>query len=252
MSLSIQSVSFGRGYAWIAQAVPYFSHNPLGWIGAIIVLFLISLAMSFIPILGSIAFSIFSLVVAGGYMLGCATYHEGGEFEFQHIFAGFQETYLKRLVLLGVFYTVASFAVFILVGILAFVMMGGFEFFQEIQQAQPEDIQSYMADMLLLVLIAVALFTPCIMAVWFAPAIIVSSDETVLSAMTMSFNACLKNILPFTLYGIIAFIAGILATLPFMLGFLVLIPVLSASVYVAFLDCFNRDSSNDPEQLLPR
>jgi hypothetical protein len=251
MSLTIQSTSFGRGYSWIAEAFSYFTRNPLGWIAAVVVFFLISAVVSLIP-LGSFVLNVFYPIIVGGFMLGCVAHKEGDSFEFQHLFAGFKEPYFKRLALLGVFYTIATFVAIILVGILAFVMLGGFEFFQEIQHAQIEDMSDYATDILLITLIAITLFTPCIMAIWFAPSIIVTSEETAVSAMTMSFNACLKNVLPFTLYGIVVFVLAILASIPLFLGHLVLIPVLSASVYVAYLDCFKSDISDDPTQLLPR
>ncbi len=251
MSLCIQTTSFGRGYAWIAEAWPYFRRNPLGWIAAMVVFFLISMVVGIIP-LGGIVLNIFYPVIVGGFMLGCIAHKEGGSFEFQHMFAGFKEPYFKRLAMLGVFYTIITFTVIILVGVLAFVMLGGFEFFQEIEQASIEDVSAYATDLMLLSLIAITLFTPCIMAIWFAPTIIISSEETPVSAMLLSFNACLKNILPFALYGIVVFILAILASIPFMLGYLVLLPVLSASVYVSYLDCFKSDISDDPTQLLPR
>ena len=250
MSLFIQSASFGRGYAWIAEALPYFTRNPLGWIASMIILFLITMVVSLIP-LGSFVLNIFYPVVVGGFMLGCIAHKEGGSFEFQHIFAGFKEPYFKRLAILGAIYTGATIMAVILLAILAFVMLGGFEFFQQLEQAQVEDISAYVPDFMLLTLIAMALFTPCIMAIWFAPAIVISSEETAVSALLMSFNACVKNTLPFTLFGIVAFILIILASIPLMLGHLVLLPVLSASVYVAFLDCFKMDTSNDPTQLSP-
>lgn len=251
MSLYIQTTSFGRGYAWIAEAWPYFRRNPLGWIAAMVVFILISMALSIIP-LGGIVLNIFYPVVAGGFMLGCVVHKEGGSFEFQHMFAGFKEPYFKRLAMLGVFYTILTFAAVILVGVLAFVMLGGLEFFQEIKQAQVEDFSAYATDFMLISLIAATLFTPCVMAIWFAPTIIISSEETALSAMLLSFNACLKNVLPFILYGIVVFILAIIASIPLMLGYLVLLPILSASVYVSYLDCFKSDISDDPTQLLPR
>lgn len=250
MSLYIQSTSFNRGLAWIIEALPYFTRNPLGWLAAMAVLFLLSLVLGIIP-LGGLVLNIFYPVIGGGLMLGCVAHKEGGSFEFQHLFAGFKEPYFKRLTLAGVFYTIASFVVIVLMCVLVFVIFG-VEFFQKIGQGQIEDITQLAPDLLLLSLIAILLITPCIMAIWFAPVIIISSEESALSAMQMSFNACLKNIGPFTLYGLIIFILAILAFIPVMLGYLVLVPILSASVYVAFLDCFKSDISNDPTQLLPR
>ncbi len=87
------------------------------------------------------------------------------------------------------------------------------------------------------------------MAMWFAPIIIISSEKTALSAMLLSFTACLKNILPFILYYIVVSILVFIAFIPFMLGLLVLIPLVSASVYVSYLSCFKSDTGDDPTQL---
>ena len=172
MSLFIQSAGFGRGYSWIAEALPYFTRNPLGWIAALIVLFLISMVMGIIPF-GTFVLNIFYPVIIGGYMLGCKAHHDGGSFEFQHLFAGFKEPYFKRLVMLGVFYTMATIVALILMMVFAFIMLGGFEFFQELEKAQVEGISAYAQDFMLLSLMAILLFTPCIMAIWFAPAIVI-------------------------------------------------------------------------------
>lgn len=148
--------------------------------------------------------------------------------------------------MLSVFYTVLVLAIFI------FVMLGGFIFFLEIEQvigqAQVEDIIAYTPALILISLISNT-FHIFIMATWFAPTIKISSEETALLAMLLSFNACLKNLLPFILYGIVVFILSIIAAIPLMLCYLVLIPVVSASLYVSYLSCFKSDVGDDPIQL---
>jgi uncharacterized membrane protein len=57
-------------------------------------------------------------------------------------------------------------------------------------------------------------------------------------AMKASFRGCLRNWLPFLVYGVIAFILALLATLPAGLGWLVLLPVLTGSVYAGYKDIF--------------
>ena len=132
-------------------------------------------------------------------------------------------------------------------------MFGGFKFFLEIEQvigqAQVEDINAYTTALILISLISIILFTFFIMATWFAPTITISSEETALSAMLLSFNACLKNLLPFILYGIVASILAIIVAIPLMLVYLVLISEVSASVYVSYLSCFKSDIGDDPTQL---
>ena len=250
MEISIQSVSISRGISWVTEALPYFTRNPLGWIAAIVVIFMLSIIISFIPFVGTLALNLLYPVVIGGYMLGCKAHYSGDSFEFQHVFAGFKEPYFVRLIILGAIYTAATIVMLILFMILVFITLGGMEVFHQLEQGQLSDITQYQQSFILLTLVGAVFFLPFIMAMWFAPVIIISSDETPISAMVMSFKACLANILPFTLYGIVVFILAILAALPLMLGYLVLLPVMSASVFVAYLDCFKEDTTNEPAQLI--
>jgi uncharacterized membrane protein len=59
-----------------------------------------------------------------------------------------------------------------------------------------------------------------------------------LAAMRMSFVGCLKNVLPFLLYGIVMLILSFLAAIPVGLGFLILFPVMMASMYTSYRDIF--------------
>ena len=79
---------------------------------------------------------------------------------------------------------------------------------------------------------------PLYMALWFAPALIVFHNLAPVESMKASFFACLKNIIPFLLYGVILIVLGVLAAIPFGLGFLVLIPVIIASIYTGYRDIF--------------
>ena len=76
------------------------------------------------------------------------------------------------------------------------------------------------------------------MAIWFAPALVFFNNMPPLDALKASFNACLKNILAFLVYGLIVLVLMFFAALPAGLGFLVLIPVLSGSVYASYRDIF--------------
>jgi uncharacterized membrane protein len=79
---------------------------------------------------------------------------------------------------------------------------------------------------------------PLVMAVWFAPALVALHQMGALEAMKQSFFGCLKNVLPFLLYGVILFIAGVIASITVLLGWLILGPVLAASVYTAYRDIY--------------
>ena len=92
--------------------------------------------------------------------------------------------------------------------------------------------------MLLAVLIMLALMLPVVMAIWFAPALVVFHERGAVEAMKESFAGCLKNIVPFLLYGVVLFVPAIVATIPLGLGWLVLGPVVAGSLYTAYRDIY--------------
>jgi uncharacterized membrane protein len=76
------------------------------------------------------------------------------------------------------------------------------------------------------------------MAYWFAPALVAIDGLSALAAMKLSFIGCIRNVLPFLLYGIVMFVLTILASIPLLLGLLVLLPVMIASMYTAYRDIY--------------
>jgi len=67
---------------------------------------------------------------------------------------------------------------------------------------------------------------------------VVFHDHGAIDALKGSFFGCLKNILPFLIYGLILMVASFIATIPLLLGWLVLGPVIGASVYTAYRDIY--------------
>jgi uncharacterized membrane protein len=65
------------------------------------------------------------------------------------------------------------------------------------------------------------------------------------TAIGDSFRACLKNIPPMLVYGIVIVLASIIASIPFMLGWLVLLPVLFTSQYYCYKDIFMQGTADE-------
>jgi uncharacterized membrane protein len=76
------------------------------------------------------------------------------------------------------------------------------------------------------------------MALWFAPALVIFRGTAPVDAMKISFAACLRNIVPFLLYGLLYIVAAIIASIPFGLGWIVLAPLVMISLYVSYRDVF--------------
>jgi uncharacterized membrane protein len=229
-----QSVPAGRGVGWITDGFGLFKMAPGIWIANIVIFFVIVMVLSFIPIV-SLVLNLFMPVFTAGFMLGCRDLDEGNDLQISHLFAGFQNR-TGALVAVGALYLVM---IIIVMGVAfgGMFMAGGGTAMME----NPEAMQNgaMPTAMLLAVLIGTALMIPVVMAYWFAPALIVFNEELgVIEAMKMSFMGCLKNIIPFLLYGIVAMVLAVVASIPLMLGWLVLGPMLIGSMYVAYKEIF--------------
>jgi len=109
-----------------------------------------------------------------------------------------------------------------------------------------------MGGALIALLVAMALLIPLLMAYWFAPALVVLRNMTAMDAMKLSFLGSLRNMWPFLIYGVIAFILMMIAMIPFGLGMLILVPVLNASIYLGYKDIFPAEAEQETDSpMLP-
>ena len=227
-----RTVSAGQGWAWITGGFDLFKKQPGIWIALVVVLFVIVLVLAFIPLLGALATVLLMPVFVGGMMLGCQALQRDGPLEMGHLFAGFK-TQTGNLVALGAI-AIAGWIV-VMVPVILIVGVGAFF------GAMSGDAAGAVAmggSFLIAWLIAMALSVLLYMALWFAPALVVLHGVAPVAAVKQSFFGCLKNVVPFLLYGIIMMVLSIVATIPILLGWLVLGPVLIASVYVAYEDIY--------------
>ena len=229
-----RQVAAGQGWQWIVEGFGLFKKSPIIWVVLFIILFLIAIALHFIPILGPLVLYLLSPVFFGGLMVGCKAQQNGEELEIAHLFAGFKKN-TNSLIALGGVYLVGQILIF---GVM--FIFGGGAIFALMRGGQPDlaAMTAAMSSAMLAVLIGLALYIPLAMALWFAPALVIFNDVQPVPALKSSFNACLKNIIPFLIYGIALFLLSIIASIPLLLGFLVLVPVIFTSVYTGYRDIF--------------
>jgi len=227
-----RGVAAARGWDWIVGGWNLFKKQPGVWIGLTVIALVIFVVLSFIPFVGPLALTLLGPVFGGGVMLGCRALDEGGELEIGHLFAGFREKF-GTLAAAAAIYLAAYVAIMVVVmlitGASMFAMMGG---------ASPEMSAGAVMGILLAMLIAMALMVPVAMAIWFAPCLIVFNQRGAVEAMKESFSGCLKNIVPFLLYGLVFMIVGFVAALPLFLGWLVVGPVFAGSIYASYRDIY--------------
>jgi uncharacterized membrane protein len=224
-------VPAGHGWTWIASGWDVFKREPALWIGMVLSLVVILVVLAFVPFFGSILSMALSPVFTAGLMIGCRTLEEGGQLEFRHLFAGFQ-TRTGTLIGVGLLYLAATIAIVLVVGGIT-----GASMFALFAGGAPAAGTAF-TTIALAVLIMLALMVPLAMAIWFAPPLVVFNELSAFDALKASFLGCLKNIVPFLLYGLILLGFAILASIPLCLGWLVLGPVIGASIYTSYRDIY--------------
>ena len=224
-----------RGVAWYTEAWAIFRQAPGTWVLIFLVFLVLSIVFAIIP-LGGLVSSVAYPAVAAGLMIGCRELEQGGSLRFGHLFEGFKKN-AGNLLLVGVLYLVGAMAIGFIVGIGMAVAIPAF--LGGAPMGDPFANLAVMVPIFILVfLVAIALMLPLFMAIWFAPALVTFHDMQPMAAMKASFRGCLRNFVPFLLYGIVGLLFLIVALLPFGLGLLVFGPLTWASMYTGYRDIF--------------
>ena len=232
-----RAAEISRGMAWLSEGFGYFQKDILAWVGVTILLFVIIIALAFIPLLGNLAIGVLMPIFIAGLMLGCQARAQGGKFQVVHLFAGFSQ-HTGQLMILGLLYLAGMIALVILLVILIISGAGGAGILAELASGDAAALADNLMFTVLISLVAAALYVPLLMGFWFAPALVILRNAGAVDAVKLSFNGCLMNIMPFILYGIIGLVLSIVAIIPMGLGLLVLVPVVTASIYVAYQDIY--------------
>jgi uncharacterized membrane protein len=229
----------GAGWTWIAEGWQLFMRAPLMWIIGVVIIFLVALALGFIPFVGSLAFQVLQPVLMAGFVVAARSLERGGEFELEHLFAGFTRR-LGPLCAVGFIFLAGSIAIMLVLAVfvgfsILGAALGGSQ--EEVMTA----IMSSVGALVLGILVASALYIPLLAAYWFAPALVMVHGMAPVEAMKASFWGCLHNWLPWLVYGVVMFFALLVAIIPFGLGLLVLAPLAISSSYVAYRRLFTEE-----------
>jgi uncharacterized membrane protein len=235
--MQIHTVEAGRGAGWLGDGFDYFKRAAGAWLAIAVVLFVIYVALSFIPVIGSLAGQLLAPVFSAGILLGCRQMDDGGALELGHLFKAFSDN-PGPLIVLGALYVAALIALGIFMVILAFFVMGGVGTIMQVINGDANALLQNLPRLLVVMLVGVGLYVPVVMAFWFAPALVALGGLSVQDAVSGSFTGCMRNLFPFLVWGIVALVLGIVAVIPMGLGLLVLVPMIWASTYVAYKEIF--------------
>ncbi len=234
-----------RGVRWIGEGFALFKKSAAMWLMITASLFAAFKIILLIPFIGVIAILAMPIVLVG-LMEGCRAVDMGQPLKPTYLLSGFVRN-TAALAVLGAIYLIGNLLILLII-----VKIGGESLMQVLkftaeQKATPDNvhhIREAISQATLSVLVGWALSMPLLMACWFSPLLVYLHDMKPLPAMLFSLKACLQNLLPFLLYGLVGFLALMvvtpvsLATRILDLGMWLLAPVVIPSIYASYKDIF--------------
>ncbi|MEN1728300.1 MAG: BPSS1780 family membrane protein [Pseudomonadota bacterium] len=234
-----RKVAAGRGASWVSEGWPLFAKGMGTWIGMSLVGALIFFALNLIPLIGLLAGFLTPFLMAG-WAIGCERMRTEGEVRFEDLFGGFSEHFAPLAIASLIYFAANMVAMMIAVGV-TFVLIGS-AFALGAGTGSDALMDSGAAvGALLGALIFLAITLPVIMLIWFAPTLIVLHKVSPVEALKLSFFGCLRNILPFLLFGLVTFAMVIAGALALFIGLLFVMPWIACSNFVAYRDIYVGD-----------
>jgi hypothetical protein len=240
--MNIEKVPASHGLKWLMQGFVLLRRSFFIWLLFVLLLWGMVFVASRVPIVG-LLLALFTPVFLAGLMIGCRALEKGEDLEIAHFFAGFRQNTVN-LIALGGFYLIGN----VLIAGLMYAIGG--EAIQQIvagqaQNMDPELLMQAFGPAMLALATGMALQVPLTMAMWFAPMLVVFGNEKPVPALRESFRACLRNVLPFLVYGLIIMVPLVLLMAPFDLsnmernpGLWVAALLVLPSVYTSYRDIF--------------
>ena len=263
--MSSESIAYSRlearsGTVWLTRALAMFRAAPLPWLLLLFTYYVLAALSEVGPWswIGQFAPPVLKPVFDVGFLAAAWTQERGGRPQFSHLFKGFRSN-LLALVLIGVVFLVGM-----LLAVQATTLIDQghlIGLFAGREKLTEELLASGTVQLAMLVGAACAL--PTLLAVWFAPALVVFNDAGAAAALSTSLRAALANWRPLAVYGIALFVLGgvvpgialaiaqlfgeigarmivLLFVVPY---FFVLAATLQISAYVSYRDVFHNGES---------
>lgn len=249
-TVSAKKVPASHGWQWIKTGFNLFKSNPGMWMVLFIIYFIIAFTMTLVPYIGQVALNLIAPVFLAGFMMGCRALENKQDLEINHLFAAFK-SHASPLISIGGIYLVGIILVVGVVLLLG-VDQDALKQVSDVENMPDEAklvlVTAFMKPLMIILL----LLTPLMMAYWFAPVLVIFKNQSPTDAMMCSFKACLTNLIPFSVYGLISMLLLMLASVPYGLGLLLIVPVMMASIYASYQDIFEQPANTDTNTVIQK
>lgn len=221
-------VEAGACFEWFRHGWATYVAGPVVWLLIALGFVLVLLFLALLPWVGTWLACFLFPALAAGVLLLCRQQAEGEKPGLLRVPAMLW-SHKQGLAILGGL----SIALMLIMGLCLKLLAGGETRFV-FGSGVGVGLLWLMGGGLLLLLVAL----PFVMALWFAPVLLVFHGMSPVGAMRSSFSGCLKNGVAFLVFALLCSIFLFFVALSLGLGFLILIPVLSGAVYASYRDIF--------------
>ncbi|MGK0674151.1 MAG: BPSS1780 family membrane protein [Halothiobacillaceae bacterium] len=236
-----KTVEAGRGAGWYADAWNIFKGQIGMWLLLLLIYLGLAIVLGLIPFIGQLAFTLISPALTGGLYLAAREAEAGRPLDVKLLFLPLTDERSR-----GPMLTLGAISIaFSLVLMLALAaVMGGSVGISALLGQDPETMHAQMMGASLAGLLTVLLLSLVfLMAMLYAAPLVLFASVPPMQSLKLSIKACLGNWLPLLIFGLILIPLAILATLPLMLGWLFLMPIIMIAIYASYRDIFG-DVSN--------
>lgn len=234
-----------RGLEWLRQSYALFRRARLPWVLLVLCYYVVLLAIKMVPYAGGLAAMIMKPVFAVGFLAAAWNQERGVRPSPRHLFQGFRSN-LWALLPLGVLIVVN-----IAIAVGATALVDGGRFVDLLTNPAPAGLDADAAAKRLQetfaeprvqigMLFGMACALPIMMALWWAPALVVFQDANVRTALRTSLRASLANWRPMLVWSLVVFVFS--TVVPSAVGELIWIllpssisPVVIAGLFVVYV-----------------
>lgn len=227
-----RSADVERSVEWLKLGWAGFLRAPGIWVAATLAALVLFVVLSQLPLIGHLAVGFCALLFGACLLLASRELAAGRELDVAAVLAGFRRKARPLLLLAG-----GYVAALIGIALISFAI-GGTAAWSGNKVGHLAGTGIALGGFLLALLVALALLVPLFMALWFAPSLVLFTSLEPLAALRASFGACLRNLLPLLVLGIILFVLSFVALIPFGLGLVLLLPVVAGAQYASYAEIF--------------
>ena len=204
-----------RGTAWLRRSYAMFRQHRLAWIGLLLAYYIVLLVIEAVPLIGSIVAPLVKPVLSVGFLAGAWTQERGGRPAISMVFRGFGAN-VRALLPLGLVFVVG-----ISIALGATALVDGGRLLDLLYGAGPsaEDdptvaarhVEQVLASprVQLAMLFGALCALPTLLALWWAPALVVFQDARLATALRTSLRAAVGNWRAAARYALAIFMLGI-------------------------------------------